>query len=131
MNNYFIFVGYRAGQGGPANVEIRHYLPDNTILVEPLEKFLDEVNHSPDGFQWGYGGSGPAQLAYAILRRYFELEQEKEPRRLARELYQDFKRDIIAPNKGANLWITSHYITHWVSLKRGNNGRKTEVCTQF
>ena len=103
---------------------------DNGIIT--YDGVLKHVErHSPDGFQWGYGGSGPAQLAYAILRRYFELEQEKEPRRLARELYQDFKRDIIAPNKGANLWITSHYITHWVSLKRGNNGRKTEVSTQF
>ena len=24
-------------------------------------------NHSPDGFAWGYGGSGPAQLALALL----------------------------------------------------------------
>jgi hypothetical protein len=24
-------------------------------------------NHSPDGFNWGYGGSGPARLALAIL----------------------------------------------------------------
>jgi hypothetical protein len=24
-------------------------------------------NHSPDGFSWGYGGSGPAQLALAIM----------------------------------------------------------------
>lgn len=24
-------------------------------------------NHSPDGFNWGYGGSGPAQLALAIV----------------------------------------------------------------
>lgn len=24
-------------------------------------------NHSPDGFNWGYGGSGPAQLALGIL----------------------------------------------------------------
>ena len=24
-------------------------------------------NHSPDGFNWGYGGSGPAQLALALL----------------------------------------------------------------
>jgi len=26
----------------------------------------DIYNHSPDGFNWGYGGSGPAQLALAI-----------------------------------------------------------------
>ena len=24
-------------------------------------------NHSPDGFEWGYGGSGPAQLALALV----------------------------------------------------------------
>jgi len=24
-------------------------------------------NHSPDGFNWGYGGSGPSQLALAIV----------------------------------------------------------------
>lgn len=27
---------------------------------------LDVSNHSPDGFEWGYGGSGPAQLALAL-----------------------------------------------------------------
>jgi hypothetical protein len=27
---------------------------------------LDVTNHSPDGFEWGYGGSGPAQLALAM-----------------------------------------------------------------
>lgn len=25
------------------------------------------INHSPDGFAWGYAGSGPAQLALGIL----------------------------------------------------------------
>lgn len=28
---------------------------------------LRVFNHSPDGFAWGYGGSGPAQLALALL----------------------------------------------------------------
>lgn len=27
----------------------------------------DIRNHSPDGFEWGYGGSGPAQLALALV----------------------------------------------------------------
>lgn len=26
----------------------------------------DLRNHSPDGFEWGYAGSGPAQLALAL-----------------------------------------------------------------
>jgi hypothetical protein len=33
----------------------------------PLELRLDIVNHSPDGFNWGYKGSGPAQLSLALL----------------------------------------------------------------
>ncbi len=27
----------------------------------------DIRNHSPTGFEWGYGGSGPAQLALALV----------------------------------------------------------------
>lgn len=42
------------------------------------------INHSPDGFNWGYAGSGPAQLALAIL-----LEQ-------ALSHYQQFKWDVIS-----------------------------------
>ena len=46
-------------------------------------------NHSPDGFSWGYGGSGPAQLALAIL-----LEEYDE--KTALYYYQDFKWEVIA-----------------------------------
>ena len=40
-------------------------------------------NHSPDGFNWGYGGSGPAQLALAIL---LEITSNEEALRLHQEL---------------------------------------------
>jgi hypothetical protein len=46
-------------------------------------------NHSPDGFSWGYGGSGPAQLALAIL---LEIIPETE----ARMYYQEFKSKFVA-----------------------------------
>jgi len=36
-------------------------------VARPLELRLDLFNHSPTGFEWGSGGSGPAQLALAIL----------------------------------------------------------------
>ena len=35
----------------------------NTYALAPR---LDLRNHSPTGFEWGYGGSGPAQLALAL-----------------------------------------------------------------
>ncbi|RYC66318.1 DUF6166 domain-containing protein [Spirosoma sordidisoli] len=46
-------------------------------------------NHSPDGFAWGYGGSGPAQLALAVLIDLL-------PTALALQNYQYFKMWIIA-----------------------------------
>ena len=50
---------------------------------------LAVINHSPDGFAWGYGGSGPGQLALAICLKL--LGKEK-----AIECYQDFKTRLIA-----------------------------------
>ena len=40
-----------------------------TLAGHPLrvEPSLVLRRHSPTGFEWGYGGSGPAQLALAIL----------------------------------------------------------------
>jgi Family of unknown function (DUF6166) len=36
-----------------------------TVDGRRLNPRLDLWNHSPTGFEWGYGGSGPAQLALA------------------------------------------------------------------
>ena len=47
------------------------------------------VYHSPTGFSWGYGGSGPADLARSILADF-------AGRPVADAAYQDFKFDVIA-----------------------------------
>ena len=41
-----------------ANGKTRQLHPERSQAVK---------NHSPDGFNWGYGGSGPGQLTLAIL----------------------------------------------------------------
>lgn len=53
------------------------------------------IYHSPDGFEWGYGGSGPADLALNILGAYVEAPE-------AWRLHQRFKFDVIAklPREG-------------------------------
>lgn len=60
----------------------------NGELLNP-RKSQKIINHSPDGFNWGYGGSGPAQLALAILLKITSRET-------AMQMYQDFKWDVIA-----------------------------------
>ncbi len=43
------------------------WVEDESGKVRTLPMRLALVSHSPTGFEWGYGGSGPAQLALAIL----------------------------------------------------------------
>ncbi len=55
------YVGRRYGGG----VVVVRIATDGSQI--PLPPRFDVRNHSPSGFEWGYGGSGPAQLALAIL----------------------------------------------------------------
>jgi hypothetical protein len=81
-----VYQGFRAA---PTNAgEETIVLVDGMAL--PLEPSLKLCNHSPDGFEWGYGGSGPAQLALAILIDCLG-DQER-----ALRLYQDFKWRVVA-----------------------------------
>jgi hypothetical protein len=64
---------------------------DSTKFIDPR---FDLRNHSPTGFAWGYGGSGPGQLALAILADYFGTCEIGDI--LACHLYQDLKWQLIA-----------------------------------
>ena len=55
-----------------------------------LDLHLDVYAHSPSGFAWGYGGSGPAQLALALL------VDALGDREMALRHYHDFKRTHVA-----------------------------------
>lgn len=63
---------------------------ETTGESKDLDLRLDLINHSPTGFCWGYGGSGPAQTALAILADYFRDDRK------ALHLYQTFKNAVIA-----------------------------------
>jgi hypothetical protein len=79
-----------------------------TVNGKRLPTRLDLRNHSPDGFNWGYGGSGPAQLALAILAHEFGDDQA------ALTLYQPFKWGVIAPIQDNEWELTSQDINAWV-----------------
>jgi hypothetical protein len=59
-------------------------------IPRTLDLRLDLRNHSPTGANWGYGGSGPAQLALGIAA---DLLGDDE---LAQDVYQDLKWKVIA-----------------------------------
>ncbi len=80
----------------------------------PLAPSLKIRNHSPTGFSWGYGGSGPAQLALALL--LLESTQHEAEWR-----YQDFKREVIAalPVQEGLCWeLDSEDIHRWIAAQR-------------
>src|ERR1035438_8868146 len=70
-----------------------------TVDGRRLNPRLDLWNHSPSGFERGYVGSGPAQLALAILADHFFDDEQ------ALNLYQRFKWAVVAelPHRGWTL----------------------------
>lgn len=61
---------------------------DNVKVVTRYgtSKLHHDVRHSPDGFSWGYGGSGPAELARCLLLDATGTDTG----------YQQFKFDVVA-----------------------------------
>lgn len=47
--------------------EARVYVQEEGVEERPLEPTDEAKAQSPDGFAWGYGGSGPTALAHSIL----------------------------------------------------------------
>jgi len=101
-----IYKGYQYQVSGPLVVT-----KDGKVLSpSPSQKLF---NHSPDGFQWGYGGSGPAQLALALL-----LDATNDPE-LSVRLHQDFKLDFVS-HWGEKWEITTEQIQSWIRHELNN-----------
>ena len=83
------------------NRNVRELQPDRSQAVK---------NHSPDGFNWGYSGSGPAQLALAIL---LEVTNDADT---AIAHYHDFERQVIAtiPSQETDWEIEESKIIAWL-----------------
>jgi hypothetical protein len=90
------------------NGEIRQLMP---------EKIQKTINHIPEGFMWGYGGSGPEILALAILLEY---DPEFLDKFACEAPYQAFKWDVIAAPKshGKDLLLPANVVKEWIKVKR-------------
>ena len=82
------------------------------LFPEPSQEVY---NHSPDGFEWGYNGSGPSQLALGLLLEHCD---EKTSLRL----YQDFREDVVSKLE-YDLWEM-----HEDRIKNGRKIIKIECC---
>lgn len=84
---------------------------------EPLPLYLEHCNHSPTGFEWGYGGSGPAQLAWAILYTVFSkvLNKSKVDTWADTALYyQRYKWQVIAGLPYQGWQLSSEGVLDWL-----------------
>lgn len=91
---YYHGIRLEPSTAGECLVEV---LVDTPTSLTPIDNYVLEPdaslklrNHSPTGFNWGYAGSGPAQLALAILLDYFGNPD------MALAHYQRFKETHIA-----------------------------------
>lgn len=106
----------RKASGGDATVYLP-YQPGEGVILRRVGEWGKTVNvprvyvhHSPDGFEWGYGGSGPADLAYNILLLFTDANTVQQH-------YQDFKWEFIAsmPKEGGT--ISETVICAWLSAR--------------
>lgn len=85
----------------------KQILPDGEPTKLPLEPSLKIRDHSVV-FEWGYLGSGPAQLALALL-----LDALSDPE-TAKKYYYDFKFNVVSRFKKDEWEITGEEIREWL-----------------
>lgn len=84
---------------------------DSAGAISALAFRWDLVNHSPTGFEAGYGGSGPAQLALALLADVTQDDQWS----LAH--YQRFKWEVVS--QLAWEWeLSQEKVLQWVAAEK-------------
>ncbi len=94
-----------------------------TVLAlsdDGIGELLHYPYHSPTGFEWGYGGSGPADLARAILLDHYSLAPDARGSLYPPTLnelpveYQRFKAEVIARLPREEPWsLTTRQIEQW------------------
>lgn len=105
-------------------------LPDGTTSVVVTAGEWDgtrtydlphHTRHSPDGFNWGYGGSGSAELARCILIDYLgALKEDAAPGQLSlvEGAYQDFKAEVVVSLNSDTFELTGNAIYEWLRNHR-------------
>lgn len=89
------------------------YIDGNAVITVNEKPLKHIVRHSPTGFSWGYGGSGPADTALSVLTDLFGGFSD-----LADIFYLGFKWDFVA-FWGEKWQIDESEIDKWLVSKTG------------
>ena len=108
------YIGERTPDGCQV-VVVDSSKPDDSYLLDPR---FDLRNHSPDGFNFGYAGSGPSQLALALLADVLGDDEH------AQEHYQTFKFKVIARLEGDRFELSEDDIKQTVARLEAERGRR-------
>jgi hypothetical protein len=79
---------------------------------------FDLRNHSPTGFEWSYSGSGPAQLALALLADALGDDER------AQDIYQDFKFRVVGRLPHGRWELSQEDILQTVAQLEAKRGRR-------
>jgi hypothetical protein len=123
---------YPADIGGKSKGAMKHYVGERTpqgceveVLDQdapgggyPLNPRFDLRNHSPTGVEWGYGGSGPAQLALALLADALDDDER------AQDAYQDFKFRVVGRLPHDRWELSQEQILQTVAQLEAKRGRR-------
>jgi hypothetical protein len=92
---------YKGYPGTPGRVMV-----ERPSRIYPLPH---DVRHSPTGFSWGYGGSGPSDLARCILLDAVGSDA----------YYMDFKFDVIAKFDMQKPFVITEYdVNVWLRQRK-------------
>ena len=107
-------INYVGNKKDIGNCHIYREYGEKSFLLKHIGK------HSPDGFQWGYGGSGPAETALCVLRDFIKLTGESvADYNFVDNNYQQFKWDFISKIDG-DLKINGYDIFQWIKNVKNN-----------
>lgn len=110
LNANRLYIGRRSvmapGQRGITEVVV--------VQVGKERPLTHHVHHSPDGWEWGFVGSGAAELARDLL--FDHLDCEPPP-----ALYHLFLHQIVAALPFEGWEITTVQLSQWLGDRLGSN----------
>lgn len=124
---YPFVVGQRLGKDTCSGVDVR--------VFEAADRSHDLPHcavHSPTGLNWGYGGSGPADLALSLLcwAAFVPAVKEGMNAPISARDYQEFKFEFVGAMP--DCWLmTQEQIQHWIRARGGIGVTRLTECQYY